>query len=114
MFPIGNIPSTEGSRMPPSPPPPPAPPPGSSPTELYTLFTSAKAVGELIRARRTAAGLTQLAASRRCRVGRRCFIEVENGKATARLDKVLSVLAGMGLLAIVVPYEAAQAALGQR
>lgn len=110
MFPIGNITSTDGFQMPANPPPPPSTPPA----QLYTLFTSARAIGELIRARRTAAGLTQLAASKRCRVGRRCFIEVENGKATARLDKVLSVLAGMGLLAIVVPYEAAQAALGQR
>lgn len=92
----------------------PPPPPTSSSAQLYTLFTSAKAIGELIRARRTAAGITQLAAAKYCGVGRRCFIEVENGKATARLDKVLAVLAGMRLLAIVVPYEAAQAALGPR
>ena len=83
----------------------------ATPAPFFTLFTSAQALGDAIQARRTAAGLSQVAAAKHCRVGRRCFIEVENGKATARLDKVLAVMTGMGLLAIVVPFEVAQAAL---
>jgi len=86
---------------------------GSTSPELpFIVFTSAKALGAAILRRRSAAGLSQVAAAKHCRVGRRCFIEVENGKATARLDSVLAVMAGMGLVAIVVPLEVVQAALG--
>jgi hypothetical protein len=52
-------------------------------------------------------------AAQHCGVGRRFFNEVENGKSTARLDKVLAVMTGIGLLAILVPYEAAMEASGR-
>jgi hypothetical protein len=52
-----------------------------------------------------------VAAAKHCRVGRRCYIEIEEGKETARLDKVLAVMASMGLIAIVIPLEVAQAAM---
>src|SRR6185295_5867912 len=103
MFPIGNTLPKKALKMPSS--------ASTSSEPPFIVFSSAKALGAAILKRRTAAGLSQVAAAKHCRVGRRCFIEVENGKATARLDKVLAVMTGMGLLAIVVPFEVAQAAL---
>jgi len=38
--------------------------------------------------------------------------ELENGKPTVRLDKVLAVMSALNLLAIIVPLEEAMAALG--
>lgn len=51
-------------------------------------------------------------AAPRCRVGVRFLRELEEGKPTVQLQKVLQVMFGVGLIAIVVPYEAAMAALG--
>jgi transcriptional regulator with XRE-family HTH domain len=72
------------------------------------LVTSSLALGNAIRLMREAKGLSKLEAARRCGVGPRFLLEVENGKPTARLDKVLALMAGVGVVAILVPGDATQ------
>lgn len=81
---------------------------------VISLITSPADLGEAIRRARLALGLNYRDAAARCRVGRRFFNEIENGKPTARLDKVLAVMTGMGLLAIVVPLEEAMKAFAKQ
>lgn len=61
-------------------------------------------IGTRIRAARTARGWSTRAAARRLGVSLRFLHELEHGKATARIDKVLRVLAGLGMdLQVVAP-----------
>ncbi len=55
-------------------------------------------IGKKVRAQRKAAGLTQARAAGLCNVGIRFLSDIENGKPTAALGKVLQVLDGLGLL----------------
>ena len=70
-------------------------------------------VGPSLRRLRRDRGLTQADTARQSRVGRRFLIELENGKPGVRLDKVLAVLMGVGLVGVLVPVEAVQAAIGR-
>lgn len=56
-----------------------------------------QALGDLIRQRRKAMGLTQLDAAGLCGVGERFLSELERGKASASLGKTLQVLKRLGL-----------------
>ncbi|RJP90976.1 MAG: transcriptional regulator [Desulfobacteraceae bacterium] len=58
---------------------------------------SAKDIGRAIRARRKADGLTQADAAALCGVGARFLGELERGKETAQIGKVIRILAGLGL-----------------
>jgi transcriptional regulator with XRE-family HTH domain len=66
---------------------------------------SAGALGNAVREMRVAKRLSKLEAARLCRVGPRFLLEIENGKPTARLDKVLAVMKGLGITALVLPTE---------
>jgi transcriptional regulator with XRE-family HTH domain len=77
------------------------------------IVTSPAELGAAIRRARTELGLSYRDAAALCRVGRRFFNELENGKPTARLDKTLAVMIGVGLLPLIVPYQAAMQALGK-
>jgi len=77
------------------------------------LVTSPAELGAAIRRARMALGLSYRDAAIRCRVGRRFFNELENGKPTARLDKTLAVMMGVGLLPLIVPLEEALKAFGK-
>ncbi len=55
------------------------------------------ALGRAIRARRKELGLTQAALARYAGCGLAFLYELESGKATVRLDKVLAVLEILGL-----------------
>ena len=79
-----------------------------------TLLTSPAELGMAIRRSRSAMGLNLRDAARRCKVGTRFLLEVENGKPTVRLDKVLTVMFALNLIAIVVPLDEAMAALGPK
>ena len=59
-------------------------------------------------------GLSLREAAERARVGKRFVLELEQGKSSARLDKVLTLMAAVNLLAIIVPLEEAMAALGSK
>lgn len=54
-------------------------------------------LGQMVRTKRKADGLTQADAAALCNVGVRFLGEVENGKPTAEIGKVLDVLHGLGL-----------------
>ena len=77
------------------------------------IVTSPAELGAAIRRARTELGLSYRDAAALCRVGRRFFNELENGKPTVRLDKTLAVMIGVGLLPLIVPYQAAMQALGK-
>ena len=66
----------------------------SKPTAV--ILTAAD-LGRAIRARRKRDGLTLSEAAGLTNVGIRFLSELENGKPTVRLDKLLQVLAGLGL-----------------
>lgn len=54
-------------------------------------------IGEAVRAQRKALGLTQIEAAGLCGVGERFLRELEFGKATVQLGKVLQVMSGLGM-----------------
>ena len=54
-------------------------------------------IGNAIRAKRKADGLTQADAAALCGVGTRFLGELEHGKETAQIGKVLRILQGLGL-----------------
>lgn len=58
---------------------------------------SASDIGTTVRNRRKNDGLTLIEASGLCNVNYRFLSNLENGKPTVRLDKVLQVLAALGL-----------------
>ena len=67
------------------------------------FIVSPARLGELVRGARKAFGWNQAAAARRAGVGLRFLCELENGKATVRLDKVLRVLKAVSLSFAVLP-----------
>ena len=54
-------------------------------------------LGKIVKQARKNAGLRQAQAAALCGVGTRFLSDLENGKPTLRLDKVLQVLKGFGL-----------------
>ena len=69
----------------------------------YGKISSAKKLGQAVRAKRKADGLTQVKAAALCGVGIRFISDLENGKSTIELGKALSVLVGLGLTVDVRP-----------
>ncbi|MGQ0509707.1 MAG: helix-turn-helix domain-containing protein [Betaproteobacteria bacterium] len=92
------------------PPAPPAPTPGAMP-QLVFLASPAE-LGRAVRAARLARNLTQEDLADRARVSRKFVNQLEEGKASAHLGKVLTVMMSVGLVGVVVPLEAMQAAMG--
>lgn len=60
-------------------------------------------IGSIVREARKAAGLRQDQLAASAGVGLRFLVELERGKPTAQLDKVLQVLTAMGLRIAVLP-----------
>jgi HTH-type transcriptional regulator/antitoxin HipB len=60
------------------------------------IYSSAD-IGRLVRQKRKTDGLTLTEAAALCNVGYRFFSNIENGKPTAQISKVLQVLTGLGL-----------------
>ena len=58
---------------------------------------SAQAVGKLVQAERKCQGLTQLQLAGLANTGIRFVSDLENGKGTVQLQKLLAVLAALGL-----------------
>ena len=78
-----------------------------------TSIRSPQQLGDTLRAARKQLGLTQPQLALAAGVGVRFIVDLEAGKPTARLDKILKVMFAFDLLAIIVPLEEAMAALGQ-
>ena len=81
---------------------------------LYSLLLSPQDLGAAIRRARNGVGMGLRDAAAHCGVGVRFLRELEGGKPTVRLDKVLQVMFALNLLAIIVPLEEAMAALGPK
>ncbi|MFV1984607.1 MAG: helix-turn-helix domain-containing protein, partial [Thiohalomonadales bacterium] len=62
----------------------------------YGNILSPTKLGQAVRTKRKADGLTQAKAAALCGVGVRFISDLENGKSTIELGKALSVLAGLG------------------
>lgn len=61
------------------------------------MIQSPQDIANLVKEKRKRDGLTQAEAAALCGVGTRFFSEVENGKPSLQLAKVLKVLGGLGL-----------------
>ncbi len=61
------------------------------------MISTPKDIGNVIRTKRKADGLTQADAAALCGVGARFLGELERGKETAQIGKVLRILNGLGL-----------------
>jgi y4mF family transcriptional regulator len=70
--------------------------PQRSPEVNETIFDPAD-IGSLVREKRKRDKLTQAETSALCNVGTRFLSELENGKPTLELGKVLQVLSCLGL-----------------
>lgn len=89
------------------------PPPPSTPVMPQLVFLASPAeLGRAVRAARLARGLTQEDIADRAKVSRKFVNQLEEGKASAHLGKVLTVMMSAGLVGMAVPVEAMQAALG--
>ncbi len=64
-------------------------------------ISDVKNLGQLVRTRRKALGLSQGDLAGVCSVGIRLLSELENGKTTVEFGKVLEVLKGLGLEMII-------------
>lgn len=60
-------------------------------------------IGEIVRDARKAAGLRQDQLAASAGVGLRFLVELERGKQTAQLDKILKVFTALGLRMAVLP-----------
>jgi len=66
-------------------------------------ISSTKDIGNAVRTKRKADGLTQADAAALCGVGARFLGELERGKETSQIGKVLRVLHGVGLALHIGP-----------
>ena len=69
----------------------------------YGTIESVAALGAVVRHRRRAAGVRQADAAALSGVGARFLSELERGKETAEVGKVLRVLGRLGLEVRIVP-----------
>ncbi|WP_027728058.1 helix-turn-helix domain-containing protein [Treponema sp. C6A8] len=60
-------------------------------------INSAEAISEVVKSRRKQLGLTQSETAAMCNVGARFFSELENGKETLQMNKVLHCLEMLGI-----------------
>jgi HTH-type transcriptional regulator/antitoxin HipB len=64
---------------------------------IEVVLDTPETLGIFLRAARREAGLTQAEAAGLCNVGTRFLNEIEHGKSTAALGKVMQVLRGYGI-----------------
>lgn len=72
---------------------------------MKTKISSPSDIGWRVRQKRKEDGLNLGDAAALCGVGYRFLSELENGKPTAELGKMLQVLAGLGLEVYIGPKE---------
>ena len=60
-------------------------------------------IGTLVRKKRKTDGLTLADAASMCNVGYRFLSDVENGKPTAHIGKILQVLSCLGMEVTILP-----------
>lgn len=74
-----------------------------APETTQTFARSTADFGRIVREARKRSGLRQAQAAALCGVGTRFLSDLENGKMTLHLGKVLQVLHGFGLLVVIKP-----------
>ncbi len=84
--------------------------PSGTLVDSLTPLTTTQAVGTLLRQRRRALALTQSDVARLGHTGQRFVIDLERGKPTVQLQKVLTVLDLLGLELVLQPKAEAPAA----
>ena len=60
-------------------------------------ITDSKSLGALIKQVRKSQGLTQEQLAASCGLGRRFIVELERGKPTSHIGKIMQVLSALGL-----------------
>jgi HTH-type transcriptional regulator / antitoxin HipB len=71
----------------------------------WFVWTNSAELGQAVLVAREAAGLTQVQLGKRAGVGRKLIYRLENGRSAVRADKVIQVLATLGLMPVIVPSE---------
>ena len=71
----------------------------------WFVWTNSGELGQAVLVAREAAGLTQAQLGKRAGVGRKLIYRLENGRSAVRADKVIRVLATLGLMPVIVPSE---------
>jgi len=69
----------------------------------FFFWTSSVELGEAVLVSRKALGISQLELARRAGVGHRFLYDLERGKGTLRVDKVMAVLEALELMPLIVP-----------
>ncbi len=70
---------------------------------IQTMKFTAEKIGELVRSTRKSMGVTQKELAMTSGTGLRFIVEMERGKSTCQLGKVLTVLHTMGIKIEVIP-----------
>ena len=71
----------------------------------WFIWTNSGELGQAVQVARQAAGFTQTQLARRAGVNRKLIYRLESGRAAVRADKVVQVLATLGLMPVIVPSE---------
>lgn len=69
----------------------------------FFIWTTSAELGEAVLVARQAAGLSQAELAQRARVSRKFLNQLEHGKPSLRVDKVMDVLEALSLAPLVVP-----------
>jgi HTH-type transcriptional regulator / antitoxin HipB len=64
---------------------------------MVTIISDPQALGRLVRETRRALGLTQPKLALSAGVGVRFLVDIEKGKPTAQIGKIMRVLAALGI-----------------
>jgi y4mF family transcriptional regulator len=75
-----------------------------------SYLVSAGEIGKAVRSARDVRGITQSDLADKAKVHRSFVIDLENGKESLHIGKVLAVLKSAGLVGVVVPAEAMEGA----
>ncbi len=70
---------------------------------MYIWGMEMLSIAKMVKSRRKQLGITQADAAGMCGVGNRFFSELENGKASLHIGKVLHVLAMLGIDVTLTP-----------
>ena len=70
---------------------------------IGNIVSSAQDIGKLVKVKRKQDGLTQTELAELCQIGTRFLSELENGKPSLHLDKVMLVLQNLGLQISIEP-----------
>ena len=68
---------------------------------IEAVVTDPAQIGKIVRQFRKNTGLTQMEAAAMCKVGTRFLSDLENGKSSLHLGKVLQVMRNFGLLVVI-------------